>query len=117
MSEFHDCGVVANNTAARLHDRIDKAIEKADVEHKESSHRIDAVERELHKWLNRGWGVWALAVLLAAVLQWIANQAIDSIKTHAAEQSAVIKKMEGRINELESMVTAVMSASRRDARP
>lgn len=113
----HDCGVVANNTAARLHDRIDKAINKAEVDHKESSHRIDTVERELHKWLNRGWGAWALAVLLAAVLQWIANQAIESIKSHAAEQTAIIKKMEGRINELESMVTAVMSTARRDTRP
>jgi hypothetical protein len=73
---------------------------------------VDRLEKEVHKYLNRGWGVLALGAIVVTSAQYLVQQGIEAIKTSNSEQTAAIKRNEVRLNELETMVSNILAAGK-----
>jgi len=111
-----------------IHTSVDLAKESAHLESvaldkrldslgEETSLHISKVGEELQKWLNRGWGVIAVMALFSGFFQWLASSTLDNIKASTAEQSTISKRQDGRLSELESMVTTLIANSRKYSNP
>lgn len=88
-------------------------IEKIEKVEANISNKADKTEKELHKWLNIARGVLFVLAASSSGIQYLLNQGIESIKAATAEHSAVLKKMEGRSNELESQVASIIASMRK----
>ena len=118
-TQLRDYSNKADTSIGRIHTRLDEIknqqADKIDLNAKELEIKVKAAEaqasnteKELKQWLNRGWGVWAIASLIFIGMQSMGYRWLDSLEKEKAESAhqmnTLVKDTSKHVQVLENVV-------------
>lgn len=72
---------------------------------------IYKTKEELDKWINLGKGIWFTVALIFSGIQWIISSNLIEIKSMENDKNVTIKKLEGKVNEMETSIATIISSN------